>query len=175
VTQTVEKDKVVAIKYTLKDEAGEIVDRSGDEPMEYLHGAGNIVPGLEKQLTGKSAGDTLVAKVSPEEGYGPKHDVKPQQIPRSAFPSDAKLEKGMSFSMSSNDGRTFPIWITKIQGPTVTVSPNHPLAGQSLHFDVEVVSVRDAHEEEIAHGHPHGPGGHHHHDHDHGDGEADED
>ncbi len=108
-TESVAKDKVVAIKYVLTNSTGEIVDRSGDEPMEYLHGAGNIVPGLEKQLAGKSIGDKLTAEVPPEEGYGPKHDIKPQKVPRSAFPEGAMLEKGMSYSMRTEEGRAFPI------------------------------------------------------------------
>jgi FKBP-type peptidyl-prolyl cis-trans isomerase SlyD len=156
------KNKVVKIKYVLRDGAGETLDESGDEPLEYLHGAHNIVPGLEKQLEGKTVGDKLTAVVPPEEGYGPRHKVKPQQIPRSKFPPDAELEKGMGFTMRTDDGRRVPVWIAKIQGPTVYVDPNHPLAGETLHFDVEVVDVRDANEEEVAHGHPHGPGGHHH-------------
>lgn len=156
------KNKVVKIHYVLRDDTGETLDESGEEPLEYLHGAQNIVPGLEKQLEGKAVGDKLTAVVPPEEGYGPRHKVKAQAIPRSKFPPDAELEKGMGFTMRGDDGRAIPVWITKIQGPTVYVDPNHPLAGATLHFEVEVLEVRDANEEEVAHGHPHGPDGHHH-------------
>ena len=154
--------KVVRIHYVLRDGEGEEIDRSGDEPLEYLHGAGNIVPGLEKQLAGKSPGDKLTVVVPPEEGYGPRHKVKPHAIPRSSFPKDADLQKGMGFTMRAQNGEAVPVWVTKIQGPTVYVDPNHPLAGATLHFEVEVVDTRDANDEEKAHGHPHGPGGHHH-------------
>lgn len=161
-SMVVGEGKVVRMRYVLRDASGKVLDQSGDEPMEYLHGARNIVPGLERQLLGKAPGDKLVAVVPPEEGYGMRHKVKPQQLRRSAFPKDAPLERGMGFTMRTPEGQPVPVWITKIQGPTVYVEPNHPLAGVTLHFDVEIVDVRDAEAEEIAHGHPHGPGGHHH-------------
>lgn len=154
--------KVVRIHYVLRDPSGKILDRSGDEPLEYLQGAGNIVPGLEKQLAGKAPGDKLLAVVPPEQGYGLRQKVKPHTVRRSNFPEGAKLEKGMGFTMRSREGQPMPVWITKIQGPTIYVEPNHPLAGVTLHFEVEVVDVRDAQPEELAHGHVHGPGGHEH-------------
>jgi FKBP-type peptidyl-prolyl cis-trans isomerase SlyD len=154
--------KVVRIRYVLRDTAGTVLDRSGDEPMAYLQGGGNVVPGLEKQLTGKVAGDKLLAVVPPEQGYGPRHKVKATELRRSSFPEGAQLEKGMGFVMRGPDGKRLPVWITKIQGPSVYVEPNHPLAGVTLSFEVEVVEVRDALPEEIDHGHVHGPGGHEH-------------
>ena len=159
---TIAKNKVVRLNYVLRGDDGQTIDESGDEPLEYLHGAGNIVPGLEKQLEGKTTGDKVTAVVPPEEGYGPRHKIKPHPIPRSKFPEDVELEKGMGFTMRAENGQPVPVWITKIQGPTVYVDPNHPLAGETLHFDVEVLDIREANEEEIAHGHPHGPDGHHH-------------
>ena len=107
------------------------------------------------------ASTKLTAIVAPEDGYGERR-AKPQPVNRSAFPKDARLEKGAQFVVRGPDGRAMPIWISKVQGPTVYVDPNHPLAGVTLHFEVDVVAVRDANAEEIAHGHVHGEGGHHH-------------
>jgi len=159
---SIAKDKVVSIHYRLTDSDGKELDRSGDgDPLVYLHGADNIVPGLEKELDGRTVGDKLVAVVAPEDGYGKKHKTKPQPVPRSAFPKDAHVEVGASFVVQGPDGRPHPVWVSKVQGPTVYIDANHPLAGVTLHFDVEVVEVRDATQEELEHGHPHGPGGHH--------------
>ena len=128
----------------------------------YLHGADNIVPGLEKELAGKGVGDKLQVVVSPEEGYGPKQATKPQAVPRLAFPKGASIEVGMSFLVEGPNAQPMPVWVSKVQGPTVYIDTNHPLAGVTLHFDVEVVGVREATAEELEHGHPHGPGAHHH-------------
>lgn len=158
----VEEKKVVTIEYVLTDKAGKELDRSApDKPMLYLHGAHNIVPGLEKELTGKAPGDSFEAVVSPEQGYGPKQKVKDIRMPRSAFPADAPLARGMQFITETERGN-MPLWVKKVQGPTIIVTPLHPLAGVELHFSGKVVEIRDASEEEIAHGHAHGPGGHHH-------------
>lgn len=161
--------KVVAIHYVLTSDKGEELDRSReDDPMHYLHGHHNIVPGLEKQLAGKTVGDHVSAVVPPEEGYGLRRG-KPQAMRKSEFPKDAVIEKGARFMVRTKEGQAIPIWITKVQGPTVMIDHNHPLAGQTLHFEVDVVDVRDATDEEMKHGHAHGPGGHHHH----GEGEGD--
>jgi FKBP-type peptidyl-prolyl cis-trans isomerase SlyD len=159
--------KVVAIQYVLTDPSGEELDRSGeDDPLHYLHGMHNIVPGLEEALTGKRAGDSLRVEVPPAKGYGERGKVKPQRILRSHFPPDAEIEKGAQFLMQGPDGRPIPIWVVKVMGREVHITNEHPLAGVTLCFDVTVREVRDATEEEMAHGHVHGPGGHHHHDHD---------
>ncbi len=156
--------KVVSIHYTLSDGGGKVLDSSeGEEPMEYLHGAGNIVPGLEKALEGKKAKDSLKAVVSPEDGYGEREDGEPQAVPREAFPADADLEVGMEIAAEDDDGDLTPLWIVGVSKDHVMVDKNHPLAGETLHFAVEVVSVRDATPDEIEHGHPHTPGHHHHH------------
>ncbi len=155
-------DRVVTLSYVLKNTAGEELDRSDpDRPMVYLHGHRNIVPGLERQLEGKTKGDKLDAVVPPEEGYGPKQKVKTLRIPRSQLPGDAPVHPGARLIMESQ-GQHFPVWVEKVQGPTVVLTPQHPLAGVELHFSVEVLDVREATEEEIAHGHVHGPGGHDH-------------
>lgn len=162
--QTVAAGKVVSIDYVLKDEAGNVRDRSVEgKPLIYLHGSHNIVQGLEEALEGKSPGDSIEAKVAPEKGYGPKRNLKPQRVLRSKFPEGVELEKGTRFVMQGPDGRPIPIWVTKVMGREVHVSPEHPLAGETLYFSVTVREVRDATEEEKAHGHAHGPGGHHGH------------
>lgn len=154
--------KVVTIDYVLRNKAGEELDRSKpDSPMVYLHGHRNIVVGLEKQLAGKTTGDEVDAVVAPEEGYGPKMKVKPLRIPRSQLPADIELKKGSQLVMQQQ-GKHYPVWVEKVQGPTVILTPQHPLAGVELHFHVIVKEIRDASEEEIAHGHVHGPGGHEH-------------
>ena len=157
--------KVVLFHYTLRDEDGDEIDSSeGAEPLPYLHGAGNIVPGLERQMTGRKVGDSFQAVVPPEEGYG-RREGQPQQVPRAAFPDDAEIEEGMQFMAQSEDGEMIPLWVAAIEEDFVFVDPNHPLAGVTLHFAVEIVGIRDATDEERGHGHPHGADGH---DHDHG-------
>lgn len=155
--------KAVLIHYTLRNSEGEILDSSeGTDPLAYLHGARNIVPGLEKELTGKTNGDKLSVVVEPSEGYGEHNPQGVQQVERSQFPPDAPMEEGMQFMAENPDGSTMPFWITAVDGDTITIDMNHPLAGQQLHFDIEVVEVRDATDEEVQHGHVHGPGGHQH-------------
>lgn len=155
--------KVVTIEYVLHDGKGKERDRSKeDAPMQYLHGARNIVPGLEAKLESKKVGDEFVAVVSPAEGYGEPRGLKPVRMPRSSFPKDADLSRGVGFTSKTQDGRSFPLWVTKVQGPTVICSAEHPMAGVELHFSVKVLDIRDASEEEVAHGHVHGPGGHGH-------------
>jgi FKBP-type peptidyl-prolyl cis-trans isomerase SlyD len=163
-TSTVATDKVVSIHYVLKGDDGQELDRSEEgEPLEYLHGHHNIVPGLEAALDGKTIGDKVDVRVPPSQGYGERVG-KPQQIPRSRFPKDVPIEKGMQFFSQGPKGEPVPVWVTKVMGPTVTIDPNHPLAGENLNFAVEVLGVRDATAEELEHGHVHGPHGHHHHD-----------
>lgn len=159
---SIENGKVVTIHYTLTSDDGETLDTSaGGEPLAYLHGANNIVPGLEAALTGKAVGDTLETRVPPEQGYGPRVG-EPEAVPRAAFPDDIELAAGMLFSAETPDGRRVSFQVDRIEDDVVYVDHNHPLAGAHLNFSVEVVAVRDASEEERAHGHPHGPGGHHH-------------
>lgn len=154
--------KVVAFHYTLTDDDGDVIDSSeGREPLDYLHGAGNIVPGLERQLLGKTTGDRLDAIVPPEEGYGQRMGA-PQAVPRQALPPDLDPMPGMQLMAQGPDGNPFPLWIARVDEEQIWVDRNHPLAGVTLHFAVEIVSIRDASDEENAHGHPHGPGAHHH-------------
>ncbi len=155
-------ETVVSFHYKLVDNDGKLLDASEDgEPMAYLHGAQNIVPGLEKAMTDRKVGDKFDVKVSAEEGYGERVDGD-TVVNRSAFPEDAELEAGMSIVAEGPNGEMFPLWVAKVDGEDITLDPNHPLAGVELNFSVEVAEIRAATAEEIEHGHPHGPGGHHH-------------
>jgi FKBP-type peptidyl-prolyl cis-trans isomerase SlyD len=155
-------DAVVSIHYTLTNDEGKTLDSSaGGEPLAYLHGKGNLIPGLENALVGKQAGDRLQVKVVPAEGYGEYDKALLQNVPRRSFKGVGNVQVGMQFQVQSPQGpRT--VTVTRVAGDMVTIDGNHPLAGQNLNFEVEITDVRAASEEEIAHGHVHGPGGHHH-------------
>jgi FKBP-type peptidyl-prolyl cis-trans isomerase SlyD len=157
------KNAVVSIDYTLKDPQGQVLDSSvGKQPLPYLHGTGNLIPGLEKELEGKSAGDHLRVTIPPAEAYGERDDRLVQTVSRSAFQgSDVKV--GMQFRTQGEGGAAGVVTVTKVEGDQVTVDGNHPLAGMPLDFEVTIKEVRAATKEELAHGHVHGPGGHHHH------------
>ena len=147
---------VVAFHYTLTNGDGETLDTSeGREPLKYLHGARNIVPGLEKALEGKSAGDEVKVEVSPDEGYGTVNPELVQKVPRAAFEGVDEIKPGMQFHAQGPSGQVQIITVKEVAGDEVTVDGNHPLAGEILHFDVKVEDVREATEEEIAHGHAH--------------------
>ena len=159
----VAKDKVVHIDYTLTGDDGKVLDSSnGKEPLAYLHGAGNIIPGLEKALEGKAVGDELEVSVEPEDAYGEYAAELVSTLSRSMFEGVDELEVGMQFHASAPDGQMQIVTIRDLDGDDVTVDGNHPLAGQRLNFKVKVVAIRDASQEEVAHGHVHGEGGHHH-------------
>lgn len=154
--------RVVSIHYTLTNAAGEVLDSSrGSDPLAYLHGSGNIIPGLESALLGKQAGNKLTVRVEPAQGYGERDEHLVQQVPRRAFQGIDQIQPGMSFQAQSSQG-PMRVVVTAVAGDMVTVDGNHPLAGEHLTFDVEITEVRAATEEEMAHGHVHGPGGHHH-------------
>jgi len=155
-------DLVVLIHYTLKDDSGEILDSSvGGEPLAYIQGHGNLVPGLEKALEGKRDGNTVAVTVAPAEGYGNRDEALVQRVPKRALQGSGEIRKGMQFQARTDDGmRLFTV--IALTGDMVTLDGNHPLADKTLHFDVEVVSVRHATSEELEHGHVHGTGGHHH-------------
>ncbi|MFC3606638.1 FKBP-type peptidyl-prolyl cis-trans isomerase [Stutzerimonas tarimensis] len=155
--------KAVSIDYTLTNDAGEVIDSSaGGAPLAYLHGAGNIIPGLERALEGKSSGERVQVSVEPAEAYGEYSPELVATLNRAMFEGVDELEVGMQFHASAPDGSMQIVTIRDLEGDDVIVDGNHPLAGQRLNFDVTVVEVRDANAEEIAHGHIHGEGGHHH-------------
>lgn len=155
-------DVVASIEYTLTDDQGTVIDSSaGGEPLAYLHGAGNIIPGLEDALEGKVVGDAFKISILPADGYGEKNDDMQQVVPKEMFQGVDTIEVGMQFHAETDHGMQ-AITVVAVEGDTVTVDGNHPLAGQTLHFDVKVLEVRAATAEELEHGHVHGAGGHHH-------------
>lgn len=155
-SQAVESNTVVSIHYALADDAGNAIESSkGQDPMSYLHGKGNIIPGLENALTGKVPGDTVKVTIDPADAYGEVNDGLIQTVPMEAFQGVEKVEAGMSFQATGPDGQANQVVVTAVEGDEVTVDANHQLAGVTLVFDVEVVDVREASEEEIAHGHAH--------------------
>ena len=152
------KNKVAAIHYTLRDNEGTVIDTSdGRDPLYYLHGAGNLIPGMEEGLEGKGQGDKFQLKISPEKGYGEVDPGMVQKVPRSAF-GDQEVKTGMKFATHQGGVGTG----TDVGLENLTVDATHPLAGIDLNFEVEVMEVRNASEEELSHGHVHGEGGHHH-------------
>ncbi|HEX3693933.1 MAG TPA: peptidylprolyl isomerase [Polyangia bacterium] len=155
--------KAVTIGYTVKDDAGEILDTSmGTDPLTYLHGLGNIVPGLERALEGKSAGDNVAVSLPPADGYGARDESLRQTIPLRQLQVDDKRKVKVGGRYRAwLAGGAHVVEVTAIDGDQVTVDGNHPLAGMTLHFTVDVVEVRNATADELAHGHVHGPGGHH--------------
>ena len=154
---TIQDGVVVIMHYTLKNDQGETLDSSeGGDALPYLHGANNIVPGLEKGLTGKAVGDAVDVVVVPEEGYGVSNPALIQQVPKEAFPPDAEVAPGAQFLMQGQDGQPIPVWITGVTDDTVTIDANHPLADQTLHFSIKIEGLRAPTDEEKTHGHPHG-------------------
>ena len=158
----VAENMAVSIHYTLTNDAGETLDSSiGGEALVYLHGKGNIIPGLEKALAGKSTGDKLSVSIAPEEAYGEYIEEMVQVIPRKMFEGIDNVEVGMQFHADVSSGPGI-VTVIKVEGDDVTIDGNHPLAGEALNFDVEITDIRAATDEELAHGHIHGAGGHHH-------------
>lgn len=162
-SSVIEDGKIISIHYELTNDDGEIIDSSeGNDPLEYLHGAQNIVPGLEKDLAGRSVGDKVQVVVAPAEGYGERDERGVFDVPSTEFPAEVEPEVGMNFAIQDEEGHVFPVWITEIQEDKVILDVNHPLAGITLHFDVSIEAIRDASEEEKTHGHVHGPDDEHH-------------
>ena len=156
----IKKNSVVTMHYELKGDDGEILDSSqGQEPLVYLHGSNNIIIGLEEQLEGKKVGDSIVAEVAPEKGYGMPVEALVQTVSSEAFGEEIKeIELGMRFQAETEQGPV-PVVVTAIEDGMVTVDGNHPLAGKSLFFNVSIADIREASAEEIEHGHVHGPDG----------------
>jgi FKBP-type peptidyl-prolyl cis-trans isomerase SlyD len=154
--------KVVSIHYTLTNDDGDVLDTSrGDDPLAYIHGIGNIIPGLESALTGKRKGDRLAVTVAPQDGYGVHDKAMVETVPREAFQGIEQVEPGMQFHAETTEGLQ-TVTVIAVGDDTVTIDGNHPMAGLTLNFDVEIMDIRDASAEELDHGHVHGPGAHHH-------------
>jgi FKBP-type peptidyl-prolyl cis-trans isomerase SlyD len=155
------QNKVVTLDYTLKDDDGKVVDQSEGGQFLYLHGASNIIPGLENALEGKAAGDQVSVTIAPEDGYGERSEEMVQQVPKEMFQgTDVKV--GAQYHAQGPNGEQLVVTVVEHNDETVTVDGNHPLAGVQLNFDVKVMDVRDATDDELSHGHVHGPGGHDH-------------
>lgn len=154
--------KIVTLHYTLTDNEGRVIDKSEDGSFAYLHGSRNIIPGLENALEGKSAGEELSVSVTPEEAYGVRDESMLQQIPKNMFEDTSQIAVGTQFQAQGPNGEMLVVSVMEVAEEHVVVDGNHPLAGVELNFDVIIIDVRDASEEEIEHGHVHGPEGHHH-------------
>lgn len=156
----IDEGLVVSLHYTLTLDDGNVVESTlGGAPLQYLHGAGNVVPGLERELRNRTVGDRLSVDVAPRDGYGEDNPAMVKRISRKEFPSDARFEPGMRFGSQLDDGTILPAWVVDVGKKNLTVSFNHPLAGQHLHFVVEVVGIRDARTDELSHGRPNGLNG----------------
>lgn len=158
----VTRNKVAIINYELKDDHGRVLDKSEDGNFAYIHGTSSIIPGLEKAMEGKQAGDDLDVSITPAEAYGERDLANIQRVQRKLFPADIDLQPGMQFQTQTPEGHPVFITVTAVEGDEVIVDGNHPLSGKTLNFSIKVIDVRDATEEELAHGHIHGPGAHEH-------------
>jgi len=151
----ISENKVVSINYTLTDNEGAVLDTSeGRGVLSFIQGVGQIIPGLEKELEGKGKGDKFKVSIAPEMGYGLRDDAMMQQVPKAVFPADTEVTVGMQFYAKAEQGEIM-VTVIKVEEETVTVDANHPLAGVTLNFDVEVMDVREATADEISHGHVH--------------------
>ena len=158
----IENNRVVTIHYTLKDGEDQVLDSSaGRDPLAYIHGIGALIPGLEKQMDGRAAGEKFQAVVQPADGYGEYDEEQVFDIPSGEFDPDDQLELGMQIQLNTDSGSAVAT-IVDIKDDFVTLDLNHPMAGVTLFFDVEIMDVREATANELSHGHVHGPGGHHH-------------
>ena len=161
-TLMIGKHSVVSIHYTLKDDDGEVMDSSeGREPLAYLHGANNLIPGLEDELQGKAAGATFQATIEPKDAYGEISEDLVQTISKQMFQGVDDVQPGMTFIAQGEGGQQRQVRVVEVDGDDVTIDANHPMAGKTLHFDVEIVEVREATPQEVEHGHVHA-GGHDH-------------
>lgn len=158
----IEKNKVVSMHYTLKDDKGKIMDSSeGKSPLPFIQGNGQLIPGLESQLVGKEKGVKMQVTVAPADAYGEFREDMVFKVSKEGFRGEEELKVGMQVEVELEQGKSIAV-VSNVEGDDVTLDLNHPLAGQTLHFDVEILDVRVATEEELSHGHVHGEGGHQH-------------
>jgi FKBP-type peptidyl-prolyl cis-trans isomerase SlyD len=159
----IERDRAVALEYTLKGDDGEVIDTNvGSDALWYLHGHENIIPGLEKALEGAETGAAIEAVIEPADGYGEVSEELVFEVDKSRLPKDMEIVRGAKLQVNNPGGGRMVATITKVKIATVTVDANHELAGKRLHFSVKVGEIRKATKEELAHGHVHAPGHHHH-------------
>jgi FKBP-type peptidyl-prolyl cis-trans isomerase SlyD len=157
------QNKIVTFNYTLKDDTGNVLDSTeGSTPFSFLSGNGQILPKLENAMDGMLVGSKKNVKISAPDAYGTYNENAVQQVDRNNFPENADLQPGMQFVANSPEGNQMPFIISEVKDNNIKIDFNHPLAGKDLEFDVELIDIRDATAEEIAHGHAHGAGGHHH-------------
>lgn len=160
----ISKNKVVGLSYTLKDGDGNILEQvSKDAPLFYLHGFGQLLPTVETVLEGQSSGFTSRLKLDQDSAFGPVNEDLMVAVPKSEFPEDAELEIGMCFNTTGPEGEDMIVEVVGLEGDMVALDGNHPLAGLALDYDLEVISIRDATQEEIEHGHVHGEDDEHDH------------
>ena len=158
----IEENKVVTLQYNVQDSDGILIDSSeANDPLVYLHGGHNIISGLESALLGKASGDEFDVVIEPLDAYGEHDEALVQVVPKSAFEGVEQIEPGMVFTADTPNGQ-MQLTVTAMDGDDITIDPNHPLAGKTLHFTGSITEVRDATEEELEHGHVHGAGGHQH-------------
>ncbi len=159
---SISANKVALIHYILRADDGSTIDSSRDsDPMPYMHGSGSLVPGLEAELEGKTVGDLIKVVVAPEDAYGPKSGTPPQPVPLAAFDGNVP-DKGMPVATQDEEGNHIQLWVADVDDEQVFVTPDHPLAGMTLHFDVQIMEIRDATPAELEHGHAHPGDGHEH-------------
>ena len=159
----VSEQKVVTMNYEVADDQGQLIDRSEEgDPLAYIHGNGQLIPGLETALEGRSKGDKVAVHVTPEQGYGERDEEGVQTVARNQFDDSVEIEVGMQFEAQDDDEGHQIVTVVAVDGENITLDTNHPLAGKNLRFKVEILDVRDASAEELSHGHVHGPGGHDH-------------
>ena len=157
----VQNGLVVTMEYALQVD-GKVVDSSeGQEPLEFLAGASNIITGLEREMIGMKIGESRDVVISPEDGYGEMDEEDYMDVPRSEFPEEMPIRPGVEMEMSDDDGNPMYVRIDSVDGDTVTLNFNHPLAGKELHFNMKVVGLRPATKEELEHGHAHSAGDDH--------------
>lgn len=162
-TAAIAKDSVVSFHYNLTDVDGKVIETSRDgDPTVYLHGASNILPAMEAAFAGKTAGASFNLTLTPADAYGERKEDALQRVPAKYLSHEGKLKAGQIVRLHLKDGGEQPVTVVKVGKFSVDIDANHPLAGQTLNFDIEVIDVRQATEEELAHGHAHGVGGHHH-------------
>jgi len=159
---SVQNGVVVSMEYTLKIEGEEIDSSKGQDPLEFLTGHGNIITGLEREMIGMKVGESKDVVVAPADGYGEYDEEAYLDVPSKQFPKDMKVEEGLELTVQDDSGQARYARIESVEGETVRLNFNHPLAGDELHFNVKVVNLREPTGEEVEHGHVHQGGGHHH-------------